>query len=303
VLSVFLDVILPVVVMAAVGGLVGRWRSLIAEPISTLVFYVFSPSLIFRSMAQTDLEPGASLRIVAAAWLLFFSAWGAATLWSTVVRHDARERAGFALTVTAMNAGNMGLPIALLAFGDAGLQVAVLFLVSNAALNSTANVFIASLAGGSARRAITAPLRYPTLYATVAGLLVNATDAELPIALDTPLNAFADAAIPTMLVVLGLQLLRGVERSALRDVSASMTLRLAGGPLLMWGVTLALGIEGVTQRTLVVLAAMPTAVFTTILATEFGARPRFVTLAVVASTFTSVGTLTVLIAALEGGTG
>jgi len=297
-LSVFVDVILPVVVMAAVGGLVGRWRTVIAEPISTLVFYVFSPALIFRSMADTDLEPGLSLRIVAAAWLLFFAAWGVTALWSTLVRHDSRERAAFALTVTAMNAGNMGLPIALLAFGETGLEIAVLFLVSNAALNSTANVFIASLAGDNMRGALTAPLRYPMLYATLAGLVVNTVNIDLPTALDTPISAFADAAIPTMLVVLGLQLLRGVEGSALRDVTASMTLRLAGGPLLMYGVTLMLGVDGLTQRTLIVLAAMPTAVFTTILATEFAARPRFVTLAVVSSTFASVGSLTVLIAAV-----
>ena len=298
-LSVFVEVILPVVVMASVGGVIGRWRRVVLEPISTLVFYVLSPALIFRAMAETDLDLGLSLRIVAAAWLLFFAAWAASALWSSLMRHDAPQRAGFALSVTALNAGNMGLPIALLAFGDDGLAVAVLFLVANAALNSTANVFIASLAGADARRALTAPLRYPMLYATVAGLVVNATEATLPVALDTPIDAFADAAIPVMLVVLGLQLLRGVERAALRDVAASAALRLAGGPLLMWGVTLLLGIGGATQQTLIVLAAMPTAVFTTILATEFAARPRFVTLAVVASTFGSVASLTVLITAIQ----
>lgn len=298
-LSVFVDVILPVVVMASVGGAIGRWRRVVLEPISTLVFYVLSPALIFRAMAETDLDLGLSLRIVAAAWLLFFAAWGVSALWSSLMRHDAPQRAGFALSVTALNAGNMGLPIALLAFGDDGLAVAVLFLVANAALNSTANVFIASLAGADARRALTAPLRYPMLYATVAGLVVNATEATLPVALDTPIDAFADAAIPVMLVVLGLQLLRGVERAALRDVAASAALRLGGGPLLMWGVTLLLGIGGATQQTLIVLAAMPTAVFTTILATEFAARPRFVTLAVVASTFASVASLTVLITAIQ----
>ncbi|MCY4639006.1 MAG: AEC family transporter [Chloroflexi bacterium] len=299
-LSVFAEVILPVVVMASVGGVIGRWRQVVAEPISTLVFYVLSPALIFRSMAETDLDPALSVRIVAAAWLLFFCAWGVSALWSSLVRHDARQRAAFALSVTALNAGNMGLPIALLAFGDRGLQIAVLFLVANAALNSTANVFIASLAGASARHALTAPLRYPMLYATLAGLLVNATGTELPIALDTPIDAFADAAIPTMLVVLGLQLVRGVERSALRDVTASAALRLGGGPLLMWGVTLVIGIGGATQQTLIVLAAMPTAVFTTILATEFSARPRFVTLTVISSTFASVASLTLLITALQG---
>ena len=60
-----------------------------------------------------------------------------------------------------------------------------------------------------------------------------------------------------------------------------------------------LGLDGVVQQTVIVVAAMPTAVFTTILATEFDAEPRFVSSAVVMSTFASIGTLTVLITLLQ----
>ena len=66
-----------------------------------------------------------------------------------------------------------------------------------------------------------------------------------------------------------------------------------------YGISSALGLTGAAQQTVIVVAAMPTAVFTTLLATEFRAEPRFVTSAVIASTVASLGTLTVLVTLLQ----
>jgi hypothetical protein len=71
--------------------------------------------------------------------------------------------------------------------------------------------------------------------------------------------------------------------------------RLIIAPIVAWFTASALGLDGVTRGTLVVLAAMPTAVMTTILATEFKAEPAFVTRVVVTSTLLSMLTLTLLI--------
>ena len=70
-------------------------------------------------------------------------------------------------------------------------------------------------------------------------------------------------------------------------------------PIAAWAAATALGLEGTTRGTLIVLAAMPAAVLTTILATEFRAEPGFVTRAVVTSTLCSIITLTLLIALVK----
>jgi malate permease and related proteins len=75
--------------------------------------------------------------------------------------------------------------------------------------------------------------------------------------------------------------------------------RLIGGAAVAYPVTLLLGLEGVAQQTIIAVSAMPTAVFTTILATEFRAEPRFVTSAVISSTVLSLLTLTVIITVLQ----
>jgi predicted permease len=298
-LRVFLEVVLPVALVAVIGGLVGRWRGVAVAPISTLVFYLFSPALVFHSMASTELSAGVSLRIVGVMVATFIAMWAVATAWSFARGHHAPFRAAFALGATTPNVGNMGLPVAQLAFGDAGLQVAVMNFVAGATLTNTAGIAVASMAGGSRMQALRAPLRYPSLYAAVAGVAVNVLNLELPVTLDAPVNSLAAAAVPTMLVVLGLQLQTAGGRDDILETVVVNVMRLLVAPVAAWLAASALGLEGVTRSTLVVLAAMPTAVIATILATEFGARPAFVTRVVVTSTLLSMLTLTALITLVQ----
>jgi predicted permease len=295
-LEVFFEVILPVVLVAAAAATLDRFRRIPAEPIATVVFFLFTPSLVFNSLSRTDLPADLSFRIVAVALVVFGVGYAVASVWSTFARHEAPLRAAFALSVTSQNAGNMGLPVTLLAFGEAGLEMAVLHFVTVATLGATASVVVASMAGGSARQALRAPFGYPALYAAVAGLAVNRWDVDLPTTIEAPIESLAGAAVPAMLVVLGLQLGRGLGvRGEIIDTTMANALRLLLGPAIALAATFALDLDGTAQRVVIVLAGMPTAVFATILATEFRARPQFVTRAVVTSTLASVLTLTVLI--------
>ncbi len=294
-LRVFLDVVLPVAIVAALGGAVGRWRAIPVAPVSALVFYLFSPALVFRSLADSALTLDVSLRIVAVMAGTFVAMYGVSALWSTVARHDAPLRAGFALAATTPNVGNMGLPVAQLAFGQAGLDIAVMNFVVGATLANSAGIAIASLAGGSARAALVAPLRAPALWAAVVGVIVNVAGVSLPVAIDAPMRTLAGAAVPTMLAVLGLQLQQSIGMDRLLDTAVLNAARLLVAPAVAWGVASGTGLGGDTRGTLVVLAAMPTAVITTIIATQFGAAPAFVTRAVVSSTLLCMLTLTPLI--------
>jgi predicted permease len=167
--------------------------------------------------------------------------------------------------------------------------------VAGAIMANTAGIAIASMAGGSRRQAMLAPLRYPALYAAVAGVAVNVSGIDLPITIEAPARSLAGAAVPTMLIVLGLQLRLAAGLDYLTDLAAVNLGRLLIAPGAAWLTASALGLDGATRGTLVVLAAMPTAVIATILATEFKARPEFVTRVVVTTTLASMLTLTILI--------
>jgi malate permease and related proteins len=294
-LDVFLDVVLPVAITAALGGIAARWRNLPADIPAALVFYIFSPALVFHSMSTTTVSANDSFHIVAVLLASFAAMYAVAMLWSTLRRHDAPMRAAFAVGATTPNVGNMGLPVSKLAFGDLGLQIAVMNFVAGAVLVNTAGIAIAAMAGGSRRDALLAPLKYPALYAATAGIAVNVTGFNLPVAIDTPAQSLGDAAIPTMLVVLGIQLGNMTGHDSPVDLVAVNIARLLVAPAAAFVMVEALGVEGVTRGTLIVLAAMPTAVSAIVLATTFRARPAFVTQVVVSSTLASMLTLTLLI--------
>ncbi len=294
-LDVFLDVVLPVALVAILGGVFGHWRGATVAPISALVFYLFSPALVFSSLSRTELSADVSLRIVGVILVTFAIIYAGASLWSLLRRHDPSLRAGFALGATTPNTGNMGLPVAQLAFGDAGLQVAVVAFVAGAVLVNSAGIAVASLAGGARREVLAAPFRYLALYAAAAGVAVNVLGVDLPTTIDAPVRSLAAAAVPTMLVVLGLQLRAAGRRDNLIDTSAASLPGLAIAPGAAWLAAGLIGLDGATRATLVVLAAMPTAVITTILATKFNAQPAFVTRVVVTSTLASMLSLTLLI--------
>ena len=122
---------------------------------------------------------------------------------------------------------------------------------------------------------------------------------ELPVTLEAPVASLAAAAVPTMLVVLGLQLQEAGGREDLVDTAAVNLMRLVVAPGVAWLAASALGLGGVERGTLVVLAAMPVAVISTILATEFRAQPAFVTRVVVTSTVASMVSLTLLISVVR----
>ncbi len=300
-LRVFLEVVLPVALVAVAGGIVGRWRNVPVAPVSSLVFYLFSPALVFHSMATTEVSADTSFRVVGVMAATFGAMWAFSFAWSKIVGHDAPMRAAFALGATTPNVGNMGLPVAQLAFGKAGLDIAVMNFVVGATFTNSLGIAIASMAGGSPRAALRAPFRYPSLYAAGAGLIVNATNITLPVTIEAPITSLAAAAVPVMLAVLGLQLQHAIGRDHLLDTVSVNAGRLIIAPVVAWFVCTAIGLGGVERATLTVLSAMPTAVIVTIMATEFRAVPTFVTRVVVTSTLLSMLTLTVLITIVRGG--
>jgi predicted permease len=295
-LSVFTDVVVPVFVIAGLGHLIGRWRPLDVATLTTATFFLFGPALVFDSLAGTELTWSLAGRIVG----VFAAMWAAmvvlSIVWSRARGHDSVKRAATMLALTSPNTGNMGIPVATLAFGVRGLEIAVVNFVIGAVVTNSAGIAIASTAnGGSRRAALTAPLKYPYVYAAVLGLAVRATGVDLPTAVAAPIATLAGAAIPVMLLVLGLQLRNPAAPTDAADVATVVVGRNLLAPAAAFVAATIVGMDGVDRGTMTVLSAMPVAVITTIIATEFRARPDFVTRTVILSTVAAIVTLTVLI--------
>jgi predicted permease len=198
------------------------------------------------------------------------------------------------------NSGNYALPVVLFAFGAEALGHASVFFVTSAILVYTVGVFVAASGGQGAGRALTGIVRVPAVYALMAAAVVMLTGFEPPLAIVRPVGMLSDAAIPIMLLVLGMQLERAImpERSAAVAVAVAVTLVV--GPIVGFGLAALLGITGPAHQAAILMAAMPAAVVTTVLALEFELDPAFATSVVFLSTMLSPFSLVVIIAYLQG---
>ena len=275
-------------VVVASGYLLQRRLELDLHSVNRLSLYLLSPALIFSSLAQSHIAVSETLRI--GAFMVLFVvvigalAWGVALL----LRLDSIDRAALMLCVMFMNAGNYGLPAAQFAFGQEGFDRAVLFFVVQAILVRL--------------------LRMPQVYAVLAALAVRVGGLRLDPEGGGILNdAFrgvalvGDAAVPLLLIILGLQLAETGRITEGPRVALATVLRLGLSVPLALGLSYLLSLDELSTKLAVMLSSMPTAVNVTILAIEFNVRPRFVSSVVVVSTAASVFTLTLILVLLGVG--
>lgn len=298
-MSVLLNVILPVVLIAGLAALVQGRLGLDLRTISRAAFYLFSPALVFDSLSTSNIggrEFGAIALVFAGVSLLV---WAASEGVSRVLRLEAPVKSAFLLSILLMNAGNYGLPVVLFAFGEEGLARATVYFTLSGALTASLGVFIAARGTAPAGAALRRVAGVPLVYASVLGLAFNLGGAALPEPLARAVHLLAQAAVPVMLVTLGIQL-AGTFRLRERvlhapALAAAIAVRLVLAPTLALGLAWLLGVQGLTRDVLIVESAMPTAVMAVILATEFECNTRFVSLAIFGSTVLSLLTVTGLL--------
>lgn len=117
----------------------------------------------------------------------------------------------------------------------------------------------------------------------------------MPASLFRAVDLLANAAIPGMLVLLGIQLRAAPMVRGQAVVLRSASVRLLVAPLLAWLLCLAFGIGGVTRNVVVLQAAMPTAVMVAVLVTEYAAAPRLVATVILFTTLASMLTLSIVL--------
>jgi predicted permease len=300
VLSIFVSVVLPVFIVAGFGFLLERRFRMPIVPVNQVVLYVLMPCFVFTSLLPLDLLSDEPLRIGAFAALSAVAMLAVAVAIARLLHLDRVTTSALMLTAAFPNVGNYGLSVVLLAYGTEGVRFGTILLAVQMLFGLTLAVFIASSGSSPVSRSLGEVAKQPAFYAVAAALVLGATDISIPKFITDAIALPAQAAIPMMLLVLGMQI-SGTERiEDTRLVSVAVGTRLILGTLVGVGLTVALGIGGVARDAMIVGASMPTAVFTILTATQFGARPRFISDVVVASTVVSIVTVTVVLAALSG---
>ncbi len=294
-LNVLVSIVLPVFFIIGAGFILARMRSLSPHTLSRVSLYIFAPALVFSKLLETSIDWRDSLQIVA------FTILGTLIVlllsWATArgLHMERSRESAFVLSCSFVNHGNYGLPLVLFAFGQEGLERALIYFVTGALLTNTLAVFIASRGKTGATTSLLNIVKIPMIYAGAAAIVVKAANLVVPEVILKPVSMAADAAIPVMLVLLGAQLARTYLGRQIRLISLAVFVRLVGGALVGLFVATLLGLTGTTRQACVVEHSTPTAVTASILSLEFGTEPEFVTGVIFASTLASIATMTLLV--------
>jgi hypothetical protein len=285
-----LQIVAPVAILSAIGFVWVRlgfeYR---LEFVTRLSMTLGVPCLIFSALMKTDIEPVA----LAALSLAALAGYGALTLvfWGLTVAMGLDRRTYLAPLIFG-NTGNLGLPLALFAFGQTGLGYAVVIFAVMAVLSFTFGLWLVA-GGGSPLKA----LREPMVGATLLGGLFLWQGWQTPLWITHTLDLIGQMAIPLMLITLGVAIARitpgGINRSvwlSLLRVGVCVGVAVLAG---RW-----FGLDPVALAVLVLQLSTPVAVTSYMLAEKYGADAPQVAGLVIISTLLSIITLPLTLAFL-----
>lgn len=298
-MHILLNVVLPVFLVVGAVALAQLRLRLNVSTLSRAVFYLFVPALVFDTLAGSDVSGAEIGRILAVVFLLTAALWALGLLAGRLLRLQGPTQAAFLVAILLMNAGNYGLSVNLFAFGEPGLARASIYFTLSGLLSASLGVYLSARGRASARQALRRVAGVPLIYGAALGLLVNLAHLTIPEPLDKAIHLLGQASVPVMLSVLGLRLaetFRARQRVVhVPALGAVAIIRLVVAPALAWLLAGLVGLGGLARDVTVLESAMPTAVITTILATEFDSDPAFAALSVLVTTLASLGTLTILL--------
>lgn len=299
--AAFVQSVLPVLLIGGLGYLVGRARHLDLAPITGLAVLILVPAIVFDSLARATLPRDLLSRLVLHVVLQLAGVWLLTVVVARLIGWRGPTQGALLLATLFANSGNVGLPLALFAFGPEGLAIAGGWFAVMAIGSSTIAPYLAARSSVGARGALGRVGRQPIIYAVVAGVIVNLSGLSLPGPVAKASQLLAGGAVAAMLLLVGLQLARLTVREEAPGAALATAIRLLAVPPIAWVAGRLVGLEGIGLAVAVLQASTPTSVSSALWALEFDARPALVSAAVVLSTVVSVVTLTVLLALLTTG--
>ena len=283
-----LNITAPVFLLAAVGFI---WVKLgfeyRVEFVTRLAMTLAVPCLIFVALMKTDVEPEA----LAALSLASFVAYGLVMLGCFIVVKLAKlDMQTYLAPLIFGNTGNLGLPLALFAFGEIGLGYAVVVFAVMAILSFTVGIWMVA-GSGSLKRVVKEPL----VGATLLGALFLWQGWETPDFLTNAIELIGQMAIPIMLITLGVAVAR-LETKAMTQAAVLSIVKVIICVAAGWLAATWFGLEPVAAAVLILQVATPVAVTSYLIAEKYGTDAQPVAGLVVASTILSVLALPVLLA-------
>ncbi|MDY6815751.1 MAG: AEC family transporter [Pseudomonadota bacterium] len=281
-LGQILSTMLPVFLITGCGAVYGRYRRPDIKGLNVLNMELFVPLLVFSVLAdqQAPLQEYARLALGATVVVL-----GSGIVLYPLARALRLNLKTFLPPMMFNNSGNMGIPVLLLAFGDAALPAAIVLFIVEMLLHFSVGLYMLDPHTSLIQR-----LKLPIVFACVAGLVVNLSGIALPDTLLESMNMLGEVCIPLMLFALGVRML-DIDFNDWKLGLLGAIACPASGLLLAWPLIVVLDLPDLQAASLWVFAALPPAVLNYMVAEQYQQEPHTVASLVLLS---NLGSLVVI---------
>lgn len=258
-------IVFPIFAIVAAGWLYARYRQsrggIDMAFANQLNMDIFVPALVFAALTSKSFDLSAHLGLACGALAVLL---GSGLLGWGLARALAEPPKTLAPPMMFVNAGNMGLPLMVLAFGDAALPAAVvLFFVENT-LHYTLGTWLLDH-----RARLWNLWRVPVTAAALAAFAVDLLHVDVWPPLHLAIKLLGDIAVPLLLFSLGVRLAVSTF-SDLRIGLLGAIARPLIGLALAWPTTWLFGLADRDAAMLVVFGALPPAVLNFVFAERYG---------------------------------
>ncbi|RST72808.1 AEC family transporter [Siminovitchia acidinfaciens] len=287
-------IVLPVFLIFFAGWLGQKLLGFDIKSISKMALYIMSPFLAFRTFYTNEVTMD-YVYIFLFSCLLSLILIGVTWITGVAMRADRPKLSAMILGGAFMNSGNYGAPVVLFALGAVAFDYAVIMMVFQSFLMNSIGILVASIGGkenASIRNAVMQVVKMPVIYGAVFGLVLQLLPIHLHETIMNAVELIADASIPTVMLVLGMQLAAMQRRRvAYRFVSATVGIRMILSPIVALLLLYFLPISDSIKAVLFIQASMPAAANTTLLAIQFDTEPDLVSFTTFITTIVSLLTI------------
>ena len=255
-----LNIVFPVMAVIGIGYFYGRWKQFDPRVLAELVLFLLAPAVMFDALARQRIVWDELIKAGVFSTLIQVIPGGVA--WA-IKRAAGMTNRSFVPSVMLMNSVSLPYPLALLAFGEAGLAQTVLLSIPNVFISFTLGIMAY---GGSAD--FREPLKMPAIYAAIAGIVVALAAIPVPKFILRFSQLTGRGMFPVELFTLGYRL-RSIRASDFKISLLVAALRFGLGFALAWALCEAFALTGAFRASLFLMSCSPPAVLNYIFAERY----------------------------------
>lgn len=259
-----ISIIFPVFAIASVGFLYGRYKRPDMSLVNRLNMDLFVPALVFAALVSKSFDITHYSEIALGGLLVVVGSGLLVWPFLHLLNVDAKT---FLPPMMFNNSGNMGLPLALLAFGQSAMPAAVVLFIVEMLLHFTLGIYMLDR-----RLHLFNLLRMPMILATIFGLILGGGKIPLWEPLAVMIKMMGDVAIPLLLFSLGVRL-TNISLHDWRLGAVGAVFGPASGMLIAWLFLSIFDLPPLQHSLLIIFGALPPAVLNYLVAEQYHQEP------------------------------